>query len=211
MGKKDVDILNWNLLKILTIVIFIMVSLSGCNEQSIDESDDSENEQSPPLIQSFSSNKTEITTGETINLSWSVKDSTTVTLIPSAGSVSSQGSIEVRVNQSTTYTLIAENNVGNVTETIDIIVYASNGEEAPEIYFSAGYEDNYLLVTFVSDNISWSDIQLNGQDITENNLDVAEGNVTGIVQRGDRLINLIGDVTLTWKPTNQQLGHWTFT
>ncbi|HMA83895.1 MAG TPA: hypothetical protein VKP59_06675 [Candidatus Thermoplasmatota archaeon] len=204
--------LNKNLIKILIITISIMVLLSGCNEQSSDEeneSNDSENEHNLPSIQSFIADKNEINEGETVNLSWSIINSTTASINPSIGAISSQGSLEITVNESITYTLIAENKDGNVTESINIIVYSGGMDETPIIHFSEGYQENYLLVTYISDNISWENIQLNGRDLTEEDIDRSSGMDT--VQKGDRLINLTGSVTLTWKPTNQSLGHWDFT
>jgi len=203
--------LNKNLLKILIITLSIIVLLSGCTDQSNNEennSNDSENEPILPSIQFFTADKTEITEGETVNLSWSIQNSTTVSIDPSIGEVSSQGSIEINLNQTETYVLIAENNDGNVTESIEIIVTTGEVGETPGIHFSAGYQQNYLLVTYVPENVSWDNIQLNGRDLTEEDIDNPSG--TGIIQKGDRLINLTGSVNLTWKPTNESLGQWDF-
>lgn len=209
--KKELDMLNKNLLKILIITLSITVLLSGCTDQSNNEgnnSNDSENEPILPSILFFTADKTEITEGETVNLSWSIQNSTTVSITPSVGEVSSQESIEISPNQTETYVLIAENNDGNVTDSIEIIVISGDLGETPTIHFSVGYQENYLLITYVPENVSWDNIQLNGRDLTENDIDNPSG--TGIIQKGDRLVNLTGSVNLTWKPTNQSLGHWDF-
>jgi len=189
--------------------LLIIVSFAGCIEQTDDENKDVENNQSLPSINYFSSDKTEIINDTTLNLSWKVENANKVNIIPSLGNLSSQGSIELSPSQSTTYTLIAHNDYGNVTESIDITLI-NTSENTPGIYFSAGYNENYLLVTSVSGNFSWNNILLNDQEINEDDLDAFGGNYTGKIKKGDRLIDLRGNVSLTWKPTNQPLGHWNF-
>jgi hypothetical protein len=194
--------------KIIIIVtfMFIFTSLMGCTEEKTSTDDEV-----IPTINYFNSNKTEIEKGETINLSWSIENSTTTSLSPSIGSVTAKGSIEIQPSQSMTYTIKAENQYGNASESISIIVNEpENQTPAPSIYFSISDAENYLLVTYTDENLSWNNLLLNGEEITLEDLDIVNEEWDGIIHKGDRLINLQGEITLTWKPTDQLIGSWAF-
>lgn len=186
--------------------MFILISLTGC----IVEQNGTEDEIIPEIVY-FNSNKTEIEQGESINLSWSINHSTNISIIPSLGSVTAQGSIDVQPSQSTTYTIIAENKYGNASKSISIVVNEPvNQTPTPSIYFATSDEQNYLLVTYVDENLSWSDLLLNDEEIAINDVNITNDEWDGIIHKGDRLINLQGEITLTWKPTNQLIGTWNF-
>ncbi|MCZ2078297.1 MAG: OmpA family protein [Bryobacteraceae bacterium] len=74
-----------------------------------------------PRILSFVANPAEITAGGTSALSWSVENATEVT-IDGIGTVENSGSRDVQPQQTTTYTLRARNNTGEVTTTATVTV-----------------------------------------------------------------------------------------
>ena len=201
--------MHYRLYAIGIIVLLLCVGFSGCNEQNRQDQNEDNDESALPSIIFFSTDNAHIWRNETVNLSWSVENATSVLLSPLIGPVSFNDSIELQPDQSTTYILTAENDEGNVTKKITITV--SDPEPAPpEIYFSVSYDSSYLLVTYVEHNLSWSNLLLNDQQITEDDVSSADGVFDGFIHKGDRLIDLQGNVTLVWKPTNQSIGTWFF-
>lgn len=201
--------MRYKLYVIGVIVLLLCVGFSGCTEQNPQDKDEHNDGLDLPSIIFFSTDDARILKGETVNLSWSVVNATSVLLSPLIGPVSFNDSIELQPDQSTTYTLIAENDEGNVTKSVMITV-SEPGPAPPEIYFSASYDNSYLLVTYAADNLSWSNLLLNDQQITEEDVSAADGVFDGFINKGDRLIDLQGNVTLVWKPTNQSIGTWFF-
>jgi hypothetical protein len=80
-----------------------------------------------PVISSFTANPNYIQAGQLATLSWNVSNADLVNISPSVGSVASAGSFSVIPAYTTTYTLTASNNQGNVTATTTVTVapYAS--------------------------------------------------------------------------------------
>ena len=78
---------------------------------------------SVPIINSFLANPSIITVGDSSTLSWSVIGATSVTIDNGIGSVALTGTTVVSPTTDTTYTLIATNSAGSVTESVTVYVY----------------------------------------------------------------------------------------
>jgi len=77
----------------------------------------------PPSISSFSASKSTIEIGETVVLTWTTANATSVTISPGVGTVAASGSTTVTPAASTTYTLAASGNSGSsVSSTATIAV-----------------------------------------------------------------------------------------
>jgi hypothetical protein len=77
----------------------------------------------PPIINSFSTNKSSIEKGETAILTWNTTNASSVTISPGVGSVAASGSTTVTPTTTTTYRLTANGKSGNpATSTITIAV-----------------------------------------------------------------------------------------
>ena len=79
--------------------------------------------QDPPIIANFFATPSAIVLGQTSTLTWDARNASDVT-ISGLGSVSPQGSTTVTPNQTTTYTITARNNVGEVSATATVTVRA---------------------------------------------------------------------------------------
>ena len=75
-----------------------------------------------PVINSFTASPTTMVGGASSVLSWSTSNSTSVTISPNLGAVSSTGSVSVTPSSTTTYTLTATNSAGTVTGSVAITV-----------------------------------------------------------------------------------------
>jgi len=77
----------------------------------------------PALINSFSASKSTIETGETVVLTWTTTNATSVTISPGVGTVAASGSTTVTPSATTTYTLAATGKSGNsVSSTATVTV-----------------------------------------------------------------------------------------
>ncbi len=76
----------------------------------------------PPVINSFSADKTIITNGATVTLSWDVDDAVGLSIDQGIGDVSGLTSTQVVVNADTIFTLTATNLNGVVNETVEIVI-----------------------------------------------------------------------------------------
>ena len=77
----------------------------------------------PPVINSFSANKSSIEEGETAILTWNTTNASSVTMSPVIGAVAASGSTTVTPAATTTYTLTANGKSGNpASSTVTITV-----------------------------------------------------------------------------------------
>ncbi len=67
----------------------------------------------PPMINSFSANKSTIDAGETAILTWTTTNASSATISPGTGTVAASGSTTVTPAATTTYTLVANGKSGN--------------------------------------------------------------------------------------------------
>lgn len=96
------------------LVLFLLTSLVvGCSQPSVS---------APPVITEFRANPTEIISGESTTLLWSVTGVTTVTIDQGIGDVPKGGTQLVSPTTTTAYTLTAINNGGIVTKAVVITV-----------------------------------------------------------------------------------------
>jgi len=107
--------------------------------------------QTKPTIQSFTAQPTTITAGETAKLEWRVADAGLVVIDPSLGAVETGGTKKVTPAETTTYTLIAKNSVGQVRDTVRIRVETavSNDDNEDCLRFNPGN------VRLVADGEGW--------------------------------------------------------
>ncbi|WP_197527771.1 lamin tail domain-containing protein [Posidoniimonas polymericola] len=77
---------------------------------------------SGPTISSLTATASEIMSGDSLTLAWTVDDADTLTLTPDVGDVTGQSSVVVAPSQTTTYTLAASNGDGTTTRSIRIVV-----------------------------------------------------------------------------------------
>ena len=131
-----------------------------------------------PVINFFTAEPENITTGESGNLSWSVTNASSVTITPAIyrqlGSIPASGSVPVSPSVTTTYTLTATNIAGTRSETVTITVAA-----APVVFqnWSGTWNTNWgeMIVTQSGDQISGTYTWDNGK---------IEGTITGNVFSG---------------------------
>src|SRR5579884_50223 len=77
-----------------------------------------------PRIDRFTANPASIASGATSTLVWQVENATTVSISPTVGTVQQVGTQDVTPTQTTTYTLTASNQYGQVTATATVTVTA---------------------------------------------------------------------------------------
>lgn len=75
-----------------------------------------------PIIHSFTADDTTIDEGESVSLSWTVTDATSVTINQGIGSVALSGSTSVSPAETTTYSLTATNSAGSTIATVTVTV-----------------------------------------------------------------------------------------
>ena len=104
---------RWYPILIIGVVLLLASSIVGCPQPPVS---------TPPVIAEFSANPTNINSGESATLSWSVTEATTVTIDQGIGDVPNSGMQSVSPTTTTTYTLTAINSAGIVTESVAITV-----------------------------------------------------------------------------------------
>jgi len=104
---------------ILGLVFLVLIFFPNCKENTPTSPELPKN---PPVINSFSANPSEIFKGESSTLSWNVSNATKVKIDHGIGVVALTGSKEVSPNETTTYTLTASNDTGQVTKKCKIKV-----------------------------------------------------------------------------------------
>ncbi len=101
-------------------------------------------ESTTPVINSFTADPTIITHGDSFTLSWSVSNATKVEISAGIGIVSSEGSMEVIPDETTTYVLTASNSGNSAhAEVIVTVPVVGNvvmiGEPELNIYNTGSY------------------------------------------------------------------------
>jgi hypothetical protein len=100
-------------------IIFSLLLAAGCKEESSTAPQQGTN----PTIVSFTATPSSVPAGgDSVKLSWNVKDATSLSISPGVGSVMpvDSGSVTVFVTASTTFTLTATNSTGSVTATAQV-------------------------------------------------------------------------------------------
>jgi hypothetical protein len=118
MNKLEVNMNKhkWFLVLIVMSVVALIGSAAGCAPAAPTGPADK------PAIKSFAASPTSISQGQSTNLSWDVSGATTVTIEPAIGTVGSSGSLQLKPDASTTYTLTATNQAGTDTNSVSIAV-----------------------------------------------------------------------------------------
>ncbi|MBN2541299.1 DNRLRE domain-containing protein [bacterium] len=96
------------------LIILLFIVLSSCDGIT----------PTSPVINSFTADSTTIDEGESVNLSWSVTDATSVSISQGIGPVALSGSTSVSPAETTTFTLTATNSADSSTATVTITVNA---------------------------------------------------------------------------------------
>lgn len=121
-----------------------------------------------PSIDSFSVDSSSITSGQSVTLSWSTSNATSISINQGVGSVNGNSSVTLYPSQTTTYTLTASNSSGSTAQAITVNVSAapqppqspSSGSGAPVIFFTdiesgpktGGENNNGAFVTLYGNN-----------------------------------------------------------
>ena len=109
---------KWYSILLLGIVLLLASSVLGC--------------QAPPLIVEFSATPSEISSGESAILFWSVTEATSISIDQDIGNVSAVGTQTVSPLTTTVYTLTASNAGGNVTWSVVITITPTSAPAPPE-------------------------------------------------------------------------------
>src|SRR6056297_1994419 len=104
------SILKLNYYFKFSIIIVILFFLYSCSTTT----------PSVPIVSSFTADNTAIDEGDSVTLSWSVTDASTVTINPGGLIVALSGSTSVSPTETTTYTLTATNSEGSSSALITI-------------------------------------------------------------------------------------------
>ena len=91
---------------------------------------------SAPTISSFTANSSTISAGQSVTLSWSVSNATSLQINPGAMNVTGTSSIAVLPMASTAYTLTATNAVGSVSQSVNVTVTVSPPATNKTVSFS---------------------------------------------------------------------------
>jgi hypothetical protein len=91
----------------------------------------------PAPTVNLSANKTSVTKGQTVTLSWSSQNATQLDLEPGIGAVNSQGSVTVTPQSTTTYTLTATGTGGTTSSSVKITVTAAASGPMPTLSITA--------------------------------------------------------------------------
>jgi len=103
---------KWHSILLLGIVLLLASSVLGC--------------QAPPLVVEFSATPSEIESGESATLLWSVTEATSISIDQGIDDVSAVGTQTVSPMTTTAYTLTATNAAGTVTKSVVITVTAAS-------------------------------------------------------------------------------------
>jgi hypothetical protein len=117
-----------------------------------------------PVINSFTANPGYIQYGQSVVLTWTVSNASTVTLSPAIGSVPNSGSYNVSPGYTTTYTLSATNSAGSVSASTTVTV-------APVVStfgFSSGAEMTSAATVANTGQTSVLTLGLGGNDASAN-------------------------------------------
>lgn len=104
---------------VLGIICSLLINLCFCKKTPTSP-DTSNIVKNPPVINSFTASPSSIILGEFSTLSWSVSKATQITIDQGIGGVSASGTKEVSPTETTTYTLTASNNDGQVSRAVSV-------------------------------------------------------------------------------------------
>lgn len=109
-------------LLLLVPLALITLNLSGCGSASSSTSNGDGGANSP--VVSFSADKTTITSGDLVNLTWTVTNATSVTITPTVGEDAPglTGTASIAPAQTTTYTLTATGSSGTTQKSVTVTV-----------------------------------------------------------------------------------------
>ena len=137
-------------MKIRSFLLMILIMILGfsCNNTSTSP----ENPINLPVINSFTVSLTDIERGESSTVSWNVSGATTVEIDNGIGTVSSSGEQTVSPTSTTTYTLTASNDNGNVSQTVQIVIHGiySQGDVTVQGTWSCDLDSGMQVSTFDS-------------------------------------------------------------
>ena len=89
---------------------------------------------SPPVIDSFTADKTDVSAGDPVVLTWVARGATSFDLSPQPGDVTGKTTVTVNPAQTTQYTLTAKNGGGLVTSTVQIFVSSAAAPSVRSFY-----------------------------------------------------------------------------
>ena len=157
-----------NAIAVGIMLILLLVSLSGCNEQSVNPNGNNNNDGTLKII-SFSVTQSPIKEGNTSELQWEVINADFVSIDKGIGFASLIGSRIVSPIINTTYTLTAIKGDKETNATIHIVVIASSYEEkiVGTWYISEVVENSSRTLTYIFSPDNKYEIKLEYQDVME--------------------------------------------
>ena len=162
-----------NVLAVGIMLILLVVSLSGCNEQQVNSNEDTTNDDInsdvTPKIISFLVTPSSIKEGNTAELQWEVSNADFVSIDNGIGYASLTGKRVVSPTFNTTYTLTAINGDKETYATAKIIVIAASSEEKliGTWYISEVYEVSTRTVTYIFSSDKSYEVIITYQDNKE--------------------------------------------
>ena len=154
------------LIIISLISILLLINLSGCIDESIDDS-------VKFTIVSLKAEPSIINKGEKIILSWEVIKAQTVTINNGIGSLNNEGERTIYPHESTIYQLTAKNETKILTATVEITVIENiNDSEdidqdiniTPVITITKDESFNNLRIVQVDSGVKWENINITATD-----------------------------------------------
>jgi peptidoglycan-associated lipoprotein len=105
-------------------VLACVIAVVGCSHKVANQAPSTPASTPPPAQPNISleASRSDITRGQSVTLTWSATNATSVRLTPEVGSVAAEGSTSVTPAQSTTYTAMATGPGGSATATARVTV-----------------------------------------------------------------------------------------
>src|SRR4030066_7663 len=100
---------SWHIFLLCSLALLLTYSFISCRPE-------------PPAILLFNATPSEINSGESTTLKWSIKDATSVTIDQGVGKVAATGSAKLSPDKTIAYTLTATNTGGTVSKSVVINV-----------------------------------------------------------------------------------------
>jgi hypothetical protein len=155
-----------------------------------------------PTVDSFSGTSTEVSSGQTIKITWSTKNAKVVDIDNGVGSnLSPASEAEVKVDRTTTYTLTAKGDGGTSSKTLTVTVKAVAAPKAPTIASFAAASARIKQGDSVTLNWSTTDatsVTLNG------NPQPAEGSLT-VKPADDQTYTLVANGAASVSPATKSV------
>ena len=117
----------------LTALSLLAFLVAGCNKKPV-AAPRTQEMPPPPAVKptaSISADRTSVSKGDSVKLSWTSTDAQNISIAPEVGAVTAQGTTTVTPGASTTYTITATGNGGNAEASVRVSVESPAPVEQP--------------------------------------------------------------------------------